>query len=237
LKIKHPELCCEKTLEIKYTKSVGSAKNSWKPSRLLLVEYARRHFGTKHLLLLELQTRLWNQAPTFVWYANKKKNSWRSSKALTSVGYAKEHLKTKHLLSVGYAKEHLKTKHLLSVGDAKEHLKTKHLLSAGYAKTAPHFENPALDFCWVRKNNTWKSSTYFCWVCKKKKKQLKIKHLLLLLGMPETPEIHNNLRQIGLPILATITQTNNHSTLIENKILFPSAAPYLRFAWSKLSLL
>jgi len=28
LKIRHPELCCEKPLEIKYTKSVGSAKNS-----------------------------------------------------------------------------------------------------------------------------------------------------------------------------------------------------------------
>jgi hypothetical protein len=28
LKIKHPKLCCEKPLEIKYTKSVGSAKNS-----------------------------------------------------------------------------------------------------------------------------------------------------------------------------------------------------------------
>jgi hypothetical protein len=76
----------------------------------------------------------------------------------------------------------------------------------------------------------------------KKKKQLKIKHLLLLLGMPETPEIHNNLRQLGYLFLQqlpkqTNKQTNNHSTLIENKSLFPSAAPYLGFARSKLSLL
>jgi hypothetical protein len=91
-------------------------------------------------------------------------------------------------------------------------LKIQHLTSVGYAKTT--LENQAL------------TSVGYA----KKKKQLKIKHLLLLLGMPETPEIHNNLRQIGLPILATITQTNNHSTLIENKILFPSAAPYLRYA-------
>jgi hypothetical protein len=86
---------------------------------------------------------LWNQAPTSVGIANKtlksstyfclvckqrgekkKKTTRRSSKALTSVGYAKEHLKTKHLLSVGYA------------------------------KTTPHFENPALDFCWVCQKKT-----------------------------------------------------------------------------------
>lgn len=173
LKIRHPELCCEKPLEIKYTKSVGSAKNSWKPSHLLLVEYARRHFGTKHLLLLELQTRLWNQAPTFVWYANKpKKNTWRSSKALTPVGYAKEHLKTKHLLSVGYA------------------------------KTTPHFENPALT-----------SSVGYA----KKKKKLKIKHLLLLLGMPETPETHNNLRQLGYLFLQQLPKQTNKQSFNTNR--------------------
>jgi hypothetical protein len=141
LKIRHPELCCEKPLEIKYTKSVGSAKNSWKPSHLLLVEYARRHFGTKHLLLLELQTRLWNQAPTFVWYANKPKKK-------------------------------------------------------------KHFENPALN-----------SSVGYA----KKKKKLKIKHLLLLLGMPETPEIHNNLRQLGYLFLQQLPKQTNKQSFNTNR--------------------
>jgi hypothetical protein len=91
-------------------------------------------------------------------------------------------------------------------------LKIRHLTSVGYAKTT--LENQAL------------TSVGYA-----KKKQLKIKHLLLLLGTPETPEIHNNLRQLGYLFLQQLPkQTNNHSTLIENKSLFPSAAPYLGFA-------
>ncbi len=74
----------------------------------------KQDFEIKHLLLFGMQTER----------GKKKKTTRRSSKALTSVGYAKEHLKTKHLLSVGYA------------------------------KTTPHFENPALDFCWVCQKKT-----------------------------------------------------------------------------------
>ncbi len=199
------------------------------------MEYARRHFGTKHLLLLELQTRLWNQAPTFVWYANKKKtledqakhllllgmqkNTWKPSTCFL-LGMQKNTWKPSTYFLLGMQKNTWKPSTYFLLGMQKQHhtLKIQHLTSVGYAKTT--LENQAL------------TSVGYA----KKKKQLKIKHLLLLLGMPETPEIHNNLRQIGLPILATITQTNNHSTLIENKILFPSAAPYLRYAWSKLFL-
>jgi hypothetical protein len=118
---------------------------------------------------LEFQTRLWNQAPTFVWYANKpKKNTWRSSKALTPVGYAKEHLKTKHLLSVGYA------------------------------KTTPHFENPALT-----------SSVGYA----KKKKKVENQALTSSVGYARNTWNPQQPQAIGLPILATITQTNKQTII------------------------
>ncbi len=79
-------------------------------------------------------------------------------------------------------------------------------------------------------------STYFCWNCKqdfeikrlllfgmqtkqnktKKKKQLQIKHLLLLLGMPETPEIHDNLRQLGYLFLQQLPKQTNEQTIIQH---------------------
>jgi hypothetical protein len=81
-------------------------------------------------------------------------------------------------------------------------LKTKHLLSVGYAKTTPHFENPALT-----------SSVGYA----KKKKKLKIKHLLLLLGMPETPETHNNLRQLGYLFLQQLPKQTNKQSFNTNR--------------------
>jgi len=86
------------------------------------------------------------------------------------------------------------------LGIQKQHhtLKIQHLTSVGYAKTT--LENQAL------------TSVGYA-----KKKHLKIKHLLLLLGMPETPEIHNNLRQLGYLFLQQLPKQTNKQSFNTNR--------------------
>jgi DNA-directed RNA polymerase subunit RPC12/RpoP len=91
LKIKHSELCCDKPLEIKYTKSVGSAKtvenqatyfwwnmqgDTLEPSTYFCWN-CKQDFEIKHLLLFGMQTKkkkkhlMIKQSTYFCWVCKK----------------------------------------------------------------------------------------------------------------------------------------------------------------------
>lgn len=200
-------------------------KTPWKSSTQSSV--VKNHSKSSIPNLLGLQKTVENQATYFWW--NMQGDTLEPSTYFC--WNCKQDFEIKNLLLFGMQKKKKKRKTLED--------QAKHLLLLGMQK------------------NTWKPSTYFLLGMQKQHHTLKIQHLLLLLGMQKKKKSWKSstyffcwVCQKHLKSTTTsgnwVTyscnnypnkQTNNHSTLIENKSLFPSAAPYIRFVLSKLSLL